>query len=271
MMIHRFVFSGVLTVIAVGGSWAQQTPRTRTTVVPATEPATITVSLRGAEAQPFVTVKAANSDVRRTLTEMAEKSGVRVLLAPSVTGVINGSVTNEAVDAAFSAVATMAGLTARKIVLPEASVAALTAETAGRYVEALSALPVGAMVADAAGGKALSVTATPPAPAAGMTTVFYVQGRLSPEQERIARERRTAQANAAQAGAAVPNSEFVTKTAQSLQAMPLQQRFETMRSLQRQMFESMSEAERAQMRESMPRGGRGGFRQEGGPGGRNNN
>ncbi len=113
--------------------------------------------------------------------------------------------------------------------------------------------------------------ATPPSAAAGLATVFYVQGRLSPEQERIARERKTIQASAAQAGAGKANPDFMKTAAQGLQAMPLQQRFETMRDLQRQMLESMSPEERDQMRQSMQRGGRGGPRQNGNPGGGRNN
>jgi hypothetical protein len=249
-----------LATCLFGVAAAQQPPAARTTVVAATEPAQVSVAHRGVDAIPFLTIRAANSDVRKTLSEMGEKAGVKVLLAPSAMGSITGSVDNASADEAFQSVAALAGLTARKIVLPEAAAATVTPETAGRFADALGTLPLGAAVADLATGKSLTVLSKPPQPATGQTAVYYVQGKMSPEQERLALARRSGQDQATQLSAS--GQAFVTQAQKSLLQMPLQQRMETMRNLPRTMFENMSDADREQLRQTFggrgDRGGRGG-------------
>jgi hypothetical protein len=240
-------------------------PPARATVVAPTEPAQITVAHRGVNAEAFLTVKAANSDVRKTLTDMADKSGLKLILASSAMGVVSGSVEGLSADDAFKAVAGWAGLSVRKLIVPSNVADTLTPEIAGRYTDALGALPVGASVADLTTGRSVTVGTRAPEIAAGQTAVYYVQGKLSPEQERLAMARRAAeQATALTAS----GQQFVAQAQKSLQQMSLQQRMEAIRALQRGMFEGMTDAERQQMRQMMPgRGDRG----WGGRGQRGNN
>lgn len=240
-------------------------PPARATVVAPTEPARITVAHRGVQAEAFLTVKAAGSDVRKTLTEMADKAGLKLILASSAVGVISGSIEGLPADEAFKTVSGWAGLTTRKLIVPANVADTLTPEIAGRYADALGSLPVGASVADLTTGRSVTVSNRPPEVAAGQMAVYYVQGKLSPEQERLAMARRAAEQATPLAAS---GQQFVAQAQKSLQQMSLQQRMEAIRALQRGMFEGMTDAERQQMRQMMPgRGDRG----WGGRGQRGNN
>lgn len=287
-MRHRITALAVLAgAIAATASFAQNaTPRTRTNVVVASEPAKVTLSMRGT--QTYLAVDAKGADVRATLKDMATKAGAKLVLDPSAIGIVTGSVDAQPADAAIAAVAKLATLSVEKIVVPDAAAATLTADLGGRYSEALTSLTPGTLISDPTTGKTLVVTAAAPAQFAG-SAVYFVHGRLAPGGMRMRQPRNGANgANGGPGGPGGPganggpggpggmqqpsqaNQAIVDATAKSLAQLPVQQRMDTLRALQMQMFQSMTDAERAQL--GGGRGfGRGGFGGGRAGGGRGNN
>jgi hypothetical protein len=207
--------------------------------------------------------------------DMALKADAKIVLDPSAIGTITGVVDSQPAEAAIAAVAKLAGLSVKKIAVPAASIAGVTPEAAGGYAQALTGLPVGALVSDAATGKTLVVSAAAPAEVTGQV-VYFVHGRITPGGMR---QRQPGQGGpggpggpGGQPGGAPttskPNQSFVDATAKGLQGMPLQERFDTLRALSQQMFQGLTTEEQTQLR-SM--GGGRGFGGRGGGGGRGNN
>ncbi|HEY3414892.1 MAG TPA: hypothetical protein VGM51_17810 [Armatimonadota bacterium] len=272
-MRHRTpVFAVLAGAVAASAALAQTaTPRVRTTVVVSSEPAKVTLSTRGTDAKPYLAVQAtAAADVRTTLKDMGTKANINVVLDPSAVGTFSGSVEAQPAETAVAAVAKLAGLSVKKIVVPDASVATFTPDLGGQYVTALSTLNPGVQISDPATGKTLMVSAAEPAQASGKT-VYFVHGRISPFGGRMRMGGQPGGPGGpggqpggpgGQPGGQPPqpsqaNQAFVDSTAKSLQAMPLQQRFDTLRALSQSIRDSMTPEEQAQMRATM--GGRGGF------------
>lgn len=246
------------------------TPRTRTNVVAATTPAKVALSIRGAEAKPYLSVQATGADVRATLNDMATKAGLKLVLDNSAIGTVTGTVDSQPAPDAIVAVAKLANLSVKKFIVPDASVATITPAFGGRYVDTLTGLPAGTVISDPATGKSMVVSAAAPAQVTG-TTVYFVHGQISPFG---GGRMRGAGGMGGPGGPGGPggnnpggqpaqpsqaNQAFVDATAKSLAAMPLQQRWDTMRALQTQMFQSMTDEERQQMRQMGGFGRGGGF------------
>ena len=114
---------------------------------------------------------------------------------------------------------------------------------------------------DPATGRSLAVAEKKTAEAvpSGFTAVYYLQGTMTPEQERLARERRTAEQSVktAQASGVDPKQTDAVKSAvQMLGRLPAQQRMEALRNMQREMYNSLTPQERAQMRGNRDDNGR---------------
>lgn len=235
---------------------AQQATR-RATVVNNAEPSSLEVSLtvKGADAAQYLTVKASNADIRDVLREMGQRSGSTVLFAPSASGRATLDLQQEPVDKAMSAAAAAAGLSVLRIVVAEDQATRLTPEAAGILSETLTTMPTRATMTDPATGRTLTVaerTEAVAAPPTGFTAVYYLQGRLTPEQERLARERKTVEAAVQTAQAVDPKqTDAVGVAVSTLNRLPVQQRMEAMRNMQRQMWEGMSAADRNEMRRNM--------------------
>ncbi|HEY3267204.1 MAG TPA: hypothetical protein VGM37_09775 [Armatimonadota bacterium] len=207
----------------------------------------VSVTTQGAE--KLVTARASNADAKTLFQEIAAKSGAKILLAPSVMARLSPSVETKPLETALRTIAAPAGLTVRKIVVPEASAASLTAASAASLSAALSGTPTNATVVDPATGKAVTLTFASAAPKleTGQTTVYYVM--------------KTAGAGSQSA------EEAVAEATAALSGLSLEQRMQAMRDMQRSMFQNMTDEERQQMRQQMQRnGGPGG---PGGPGGMN--
>ncbi len=240
---------------------AQQAPR-RTTVVNNAEASSVEVSLtvKGADAAQYLTVKASNADVRDVFREMGQRSGSTVLIAPSAAGRVTANIQQEPVDKAMSAAAAAAGLSVLRIVVSEDQAARLTPETAGILSESLTAMPTRASMTDPSSGRTLTVADKTDVAAAipsGFTVVYYLQGLLTPEQERLARERKTVEQVVKAAETVDPKQmDAVGAAVNTLSRLPVQQRMEAMRNMQRQMWEGMSEQDRNEMRRNMRDQGR---------------
>jgi len=291
MTLRGMYIAGLIGALAVAGVNAQENPN-RVTAAPAANPATVTVVIKGAEATPYVTVKASNSDVRQTLNDIASKAKIRVLVSPMANGVITGTVTNQSAEEAVLAVAKMANLTVRKVAVPESAVSTLTADAVGMYSGVLN-LPVGAVMADPATGKSIAISSTTPAVAEGQVVVYCVQGQFGAGFGGLNRTGRTApsdrnttgqpragardgQQNQPRAGQTGPGGfgmpapqldpagqAVVNSTTSALSKLPASERMSALRAIQMQIFENMTEEERSQMGGRMP-GARGGFRRDGG-------
>lgn len=264
MTINKVIRIGPVAVLALSlsvAASAQQAPR-RTTVVNSAEASTLEVLLtvKGADAAQFLTVTAKNADVRDVFREMAQRSGTTAVIAPSASGRVTLNLQQEPVDKAMSAAAAAAGLSVRRILVAEGQAGRITPETAGILSETLAAMPARAVVTDPASGRALTVVEKPDAPdkaQAGLTAVYYLQGRLTPEQERMARERKVVEQVARADEAVDPTqTDAVRAAVGSINRLPIQQRVEAMRNLQRQMWEGMSAAERGEMMRAMRSQGR---------------
>jgi len=240
---------------------AAQAPRRATVVVPAGE-STFDVSLtvQGPEAASYLGVKATNADVRELFREMGQRSGATVLIAPSASGRVTIDMPSQPVGKAMDTVAKRAGLSVLRIVVSESQAAGLTPEGAGILAEAMTTMPLQAVMTDPATGRTLAVAEKKTADAvpSGFTAVYYLQGTQTPEQERLARERRTAEQSVKTAQAAVdPKQTDVTKSAiQMLGRLPVQQRMEAFRNMQREMFNNLTPQERAQLRGNRDNNGR---------------
>jgi hypothetical protein len=254
-----WVAAGMMAFAATGLN-AQQTPRRATNVVPppaanadgTVAPAfTVALTVKGANAEKFLTVTAKDADVRALFREMGAKSATPVLVADSATGKVTVNLTDKPLTEAMQAVATAANLPLRLITVPEASVASLTPESAGRVSDALTALPVSAGVTDPATGKTLIVEASNTGGAKGRTTVYFLKGKYSTAQEEALKNRVAAEATEAPANNAISNA------VQSINQLPVQQRMEAMREMNRQMWSGMSDSDRQAMRDQMRQGRRG--------------
>lgn len=266
--------AGPMLAAAAAAQQNTPTPRTRTNVVVASEPAKVALSIRGAEAKAYLSVQANGADVRATLNDMAAKAGVKVVLDNSAIGTITGTVDSQPAPDAIVAVAKLANLSVKKFIVPDASVATITPAFGGRYVDTLTGLPAGTVISDPTTGKSMVVSAAAPTQVTG-TTVYFVHGQISPFG---GGRMRGAGGMGGPGGPGGPNAgpggnqpsqanqAFVDSTAKSLAAMPLQQRWDTMRALQRQMFQSMTDEERQQLGNmgGFGRGGFGGGRRGGG-------
>ncbi|HEY3266776.1 MAG TPA: hypothetical protein VGM37_07615 [Armatimonadota bacterium] len=274
MTYRPLAVAAALAAIAAGALAQQPKPTVRASVAPADATMSVSLTVKGANAEPFLTVTSTNADVRDLFREMARKSGEDILLSPSVTGRVNADITSSPVEKAVATVAGLAGLSVRRIVVPDGA-PAVTVDTAGMLTEALAALPDKACVVDPTTGKALVVSASAAAPASGSKVVFYVQGKLTPEQERAARDKKAAAKDAT----AAQGNDLISSTVNGLKQMPIQQRLQAMNDLRRQMFDSMSPDERQQMFDAMrqqrqqggQQGGRGGWGGPRGGGGGNGN
>lgn len=259
-MIIRTTWAAVgMIALATATAGAQQTPRRATTVVPAAtdangvkvEPFTVVLTVRGLDARKFLTVDAKNADVRDLFREMGTKSATPVLVAASATGTVTLSMKDKPLSEAMKAVADAASLPLRVLTVPEASISTLTPEVAGQISDALSALPANAAVTDPATGKTLVVEATTPLPK-GDATVYFLQGKYTAAQEMAMRVRQATE----QQDAGKPDS-AITNAVQAINQMPVQQRMDAMREMNRQMWQGMSDQDRRAMRDSFRNGRRG--------------
>lgn len=244
--------AGVLMLTAAGAG-AQQTPRRATTVVvpPATDakgqpvaPFTVSLTVRGPEARKFLTVDAKNADVRDLFREMGAKSATPVLLAASATGVVNVNMTDKPLPEAMKAVADAAGLPLRVLNVPESSVDSLTPEAAGQISDALAALPAHAAVTDPATGKTLIVEEKATKPSRAEATVYFLQGKYTGAQELALKVRQATEKE----DAGKPDS-AITNAVQAITQMPVQQRMEAMREMNRQMWQNMTDQDRQALRD----------------------
>ena len=290
MTLRGMYVAGLVGALAVAGVYAQENPN-RVSAAPTANPATVTVVIKGADAKPYVSVKASNSDVRQTLNDIAAKAKIRVLVSPMANGVITGTLTNQSAEEAVMAVAKMANLTVRKVAVPESAVSTLTADDVGMYSGVLN-LPVGAVMADPATGKSIAISSTTPAVAEGQVVVYCVQGQFGAGFGGFNRTGRTTpgtgnqpgeragQQNQPRAGArdgqtgpggfgmpapqlSPAGQALVDTTAASLSKLPASDRMSALRAIQMQIFQNMTDEERSQMGGRMP-GARGGFRRDGG-------
>lgn len=255
-MLRKGVFS--LAVLLISATVFAQVPDKTTKA--AVQPWELQVTHKGASATPYITLKATNTPARDVMRDIASKAGARVLFSPSASGLLTVNLDSATVEESMTALAAAASLSVRRITLPEAQAGSLTAETAGRLLEALAALPVNATVTDTAGGRHFTIKSGTDntEPGEGMANVYYIQGKLSPEQERIAAIQRTAKTEPTQAGSVAGTTSIMTKAFDSFKNLPTDQKMQVMRDFQRQFRDSFTPEEMRQMRFFMEqRGGRG--------------
>lgn len=271
-----FVRGTMLTIgVTLLGAWAAQAQRPpaqpsapaarrATVVVPAGESnVEVSLTIQGANAQKYLAVKAANADVREVIKEMGVRAGTPVVIAPSAAGRVTADLESQPVDNAMQAVAQRAGLSVVRIVAEPGRAALLTPDGAGLMAEALSAFSAGTVITDPATGRSLSLVDRQASEAIpdGYTTVYYLRGTLTPEQERQARERRvaeqTTQAAAEQRTVDPKQADAVGSAVQMLGRLPAQQRVEALRNMQRELFNSLSPEERRAMWGNRGQGNRG--------------
>lgn len=250
--------AGILA-LATAGLNAQPAPRRATNVVPppatnadgTVAPAfTVALTVKGANADKFLTVNAKDADVRALFREMGAKSATPVLIADSATGKVTVNLTGKPLTEAMQAVANAANLPLRLITVPEASVASLTPESAGQVSDALASLPVHAGVTDPATGKTLVVEAKNAGVGKGQATVYFLKGKYSTAQEMALKTREADKSEA-------PADNAISNAVQSINQLPIQQRMEAMREMNRQMWSGMSDGDRQALRNQMRQGRRG--------------
>jgi hypothetical protein len=254
-----YAAAGVLALAATASLAQQPARRAATTVVPASNTPAFTVALtvKGANAEKFLTVSAKDADVRDLFREMGKKSATPVLMADSATGNVSVDLKDQPLRDAMQAVAAAANLPLRVLTVPDASVTTLTIEAAGQVSDALAALPASAAVTDPATGKTLVVEAKGAAPAKGLTSVYFLQGKYTGAPEMALKERKAAEA------AGTPTDNAIQNAVQSINQLPVQDRMTAMREMNRQMWQGMSDQDRQAMRDQMRGRGRRGGRNRG--------
>lgn len=245
-------------VIAAMGAHAQQ-PKPGAT--PAEPSFKVLLTVRGADAKSFVSVQATDADVRPLLRDLSMKAGATVYFSPSVSGKFSGTFEGVDPEAAISTVAYSAGCKILRIALPK-DAPLITEAAAGKVYEGMVALPASASALDVKSHKTIVAAESAGIPSADASLVYYIQGKLSPDQERAGSDKRAAD----KAAIAKTPGALVQSAVSAFQSMPVADRIAAMRDMQRQMFQNMSPADRQQMMQSMG-GGRGGRGGRGGPGG----
>jgi hypothetical protein len=196
------------------------------------------------------------------LKEIAKKAGVTLYMSSSATGTFSGTFESIAPDTAIASVAASAGCKVLRIVLPKGS-PMITADASAKVYEAFGLLPEAAVVRDVASKKSVVASAGGSADPAEAQVIYYVQGKLTPDQEQAGSAKRAAARTVAGA-----KTDPITGAVQAFQKMPMQDRIQAMRDMQRQMMQSMTPDERQQMFQSFGgRGGGGRGRNDHGPGG----
>jgi type II secretory pathway component GspD/PulD (secretin) len=252
----RFNIIPVAAVLLTAmGAHAQQPKAPANPVDPSYK---VSLTVRGADAKAFVDVQATSADIRAVLRELGQKSGATVYFSPSVTGSFSGTFEGVELESAITSVASSAGCKVLRIALPK-DAPTITETAAGKVYDGLLAMPASATAVDVKGHKSLVSAETFSAPAADASVVYYIQGKLTPDQERAGSDKRAAD----KAAAAKTPSALVQSAVSAFQSMPVADRLNAMRDMQRQMFQNMTPDERQQMFQGMG-GGRGG---RGGPGG----
>lgn len=245
---------------------AQQAATVNTATAPK---ASVSITHRGADAATFVTLKAENVPLRDALRDVAAQAGVRILMSPSVGGAVTVSIEEQPLAKAVALLATSGGSSARAIVVPAGQEDRVTLESAAALYEATAALPAGTRMTDPSGKEAAIQNAASGSGGDGGATVFYVQGKLTPSQERAAAARRETERVAAEAAknASPANpDQFISQALTGLRTLTPEKRVGVMMDFMRQFQNSMSDEERQQMRDAF----RNYFQQnrpQGGPGG----
>jgi hypothetical protein len=269
MVSSRTIIPVALALLVGSAAQAQETaaPRTATIVASPNASVNVTATPRAGESA-LVNVRADGANVRDVLREIASRGGVEILLAPSVSGQFTGMIDSQPVERAITVVSATTGLTVRRFAVPAAGASELTADSAGRLAETLNALPVNSVISDPSTGKTLTVVEAAPASAPGERVVYYVQGRLTPEQERALAEQRaappagadrTAGAQNAGRGETAPQSQvtlpgvgttqdLVRGTINSINQLPIDQRNRVLGQMMREFRRSLSPEERNQLR-----------------------
>lgn len=220
----------------------------------------VSLTVRGADAKSFVSLQATDADVRQLLRDLGQKVGATIYFSPSVAGKFSGTFESVDPEAAITSVASSAGCKILRIALPK-DAPAITETAAGKVYDGMMALPASASAVDVKGRKSIVAADTVSALSSDASLVYYIQGKLTPDQERAGSDKRAAD----KAALAKTPGALVQNAVAAFQSMPIQDRMNAMRDMQRQMFQNMSPADRQQMMQSMGGGrGRGG---RGGPGG----
>ena len=236
-----------LSVVAVGAH-AQQAK----TGAKAPQPvSTVTLTVKGPQAVAFLSVNATSADVRDLLRDITKKTGATVYFSPSVTGTFSGTIEAMASDAVVSTVAGTVGCKVVRINLPK-DAPVITEAAAGKVYDGMLALPASASVRDAKAKRSMTVSDAAEGALPDGPVIYYVQGKLTPDQEQAGTEKRSA----AKTALANAPATVVQNAVQAFQAMAPQDRMQAMRDVQRQLIQNMSPQDRQAMFDSM-RGGRG--------------
>lgn len=242
MHARRFRYLGALALAGVwiAGAAPAQTVKLGTRARSA-RTGTMSVTAKPQGSGHLLTIRAGNADAAALFGEIASKAGVRILMPRTLRGVVTASFDDEPLDNALRVSAASAGLTVRKVYLPKETAATAAADTVAALSAALSNVAANATVVDVTSGRSvvLAFSNTAPKVDAGLSAVYYVFPTP-----------RTG-VKTSDSGS---TDEAVANASAALSGLPTQQKLQAVRDLQRQMFESMTDEERQQMR---PQGGPG--------------
>ncbi|HEY3412026.1 MAG TPA: hypothetical protein VGM51_03105 [Armatimonadota bacterium] len=243
-----------LSVVAVGAHAQQAKPGGKV----AEPTSTVALTVKGPQATMYLTVSATSADVRGLMRDIAKKIGATVYFSPSVTGSYTGSIEAVEPDAAMSTVAAAFGCKVVRFNLPQ-DAPVLTEAAAAKVYAGMLALPTAAIVSDAKSKRSMTVNGALGGVIPDGPVVYYVQGKLTPDQEEAGAEQRVA-AKAAQANAPAT---AIQNAVTAFQAMSPQDRMQAMRDVQRQIIQNMSPQDRQALFNNMRsgranRGNRGG-------------
>lgn len=246
MRLSVFPIAVALTVLAVGAHAQQAKPGAK-----APQSAfNVALSVKGPQAIATLSVTATSADIRDLLRDMAKKADATVYFSPSVTGTFSGNFDAMDPDAAISTVVTTVGCKVMRINLPK-DVPVLTETAAGKVYDGMLALPPAALARDARSKRSMTVSESTAAAVPDGPVIYYVQGKLTPDQEQAGAEKR----DAAKAAIAKSPQTAIQNAVNAFQAMTPQDRMNAMRDVQRQLIQNMSPQDRQAMF-----GGRGGGR-----------